>query len=79
MAEDHDVAVETAALFFEARMAVEIVAVGISKLMARPDAAPVLGELKVLKNFADQAGETLEELQKQMSEALGIGPPAGHA
>ena len=78
MHEDKDVEVEVAALFFEARMSVEIIAVGLGKVIARPEAAPVLGELKVLRNYADQAGETLEELRKQIYGALGIEGPVGH-
>ena len=77
MADDH--AVNVATLFFEARLAVEVVVIAIDKLKDLPEAKVIAEQLQLIRGYADQAGDALEALQRAIGEQLGIAGPSGSA
>jgi hypothetical protein len=57
---ERDAALEVAALIFETRLSVEVVVLGLTRIMQQRDAQKIAAELATLQKMTNQAADALE-------------------
>jgi hypothetical protein len=67
---NEDLRVEASTLLFELRLGVEASIAGIQRVMTRPIAAPVQGELNILLKLLQQGAEALNLLDDVLERFL---------
>jgi hypothetical protein len=67
---NEDLRVEVSTLLFEVRLAIEATIAGIQRVITRPVAAPVQGELSIVLRLMQQGAEALNTLDDVLERFL---------
>jgi hypothetical protein len=67
---NEDLRVEASTLLFEVRLAIEATIAGIQRVITRPVAAPVQGELSIVLRLMQQGAEALNTLDDVLERFL---------
>jgi hypothetical protein len=67
---NEDLRVEASTLLFELRLAIEATIAGIQRVITRPIAAPVQGELSIVLRLMQQGAEALNTLDDVLERFL---------